>query len=244
MFQGVVREGWPSLLEIVLLSILWFLCMLTLGLAALAPQVVTKGGGLLLGLMLLLAPLACVGPGSIGLFRGIDAIWSGEGAGPWDALRLFFRGFGHRWWRGVGLSALWAVVGLATYAHLVEDRHLIPGVLFLGVDILLLYLVLFALMVNVYLIGILATTELALLPAVRLAAWQAVANPVFTLIALFAPGVIVLLAFSIHALFPVLVGGAMAMFATAALRHAPLRHPDLPPPPDLSGPEEDEVGGA
>ncbi len=239
VFQGVVQEGWRNLMEMVLLSVLWFVFMLSIGVALLAPTAVQKGGGLLLGMLMFLLPVALVGPACVGLFHAVDAIWAGESTTIWDSLRHFFGGFRRRYLRSVGLSALWFLVALATFANVVEDRRLVPTFLLLGIDIVVLYLLLFMVMVNVYLISILATTDLPLMDAVRLGAWHAVANPIFTLAMVFAPGVVVALAFAVRALFPVLVGAALAMFSTAALRHAPLRHPALPPPVTL-GPPVDE----
>jgi uncharacterized membrane protein YesL len=239
VFTGVVQEGWRNLMELVLLSVIWFVFMLSVGVGLLAPTAVQKGGGLLLGLIMLLLPIALVGPACVGLFHAVDAIWSGDSTTIWDALRHFFGGFRRRYLRSVGLSALWFLVALATFANLVEDRHLVPTVMLLGVDIVLFYLLLFIVMVNVYLISILATTDFSLFEAIRLAAWHAVANPIFTLAMVFAPGVVVAVALGVHALFPVLVGAALAMFSTAALRHAPLRHPDLPPPVTLGPLPED-----
>jgi uncharacterized membrane protein YesL len=244
VFQGVVREGWSNLLELVLLSVVWFFFMLSVAAGLLAPEAVKKGAGLLIGAAMFALPIFLVGPASIGLFRAVDAIWSGESAGPFDALRNFFRGFGHRYLRGVGLSAVWTLVLLATYANLIEDRHLVPTLFIVGIDVLLLYVVLFVVMVNVYLISILATTEFGLIAAIRVAAWEAVANPVFTLVMIFAPGVVVAFALAVRPLLPLLVGAALSLFGTAALRYAPYRHPVLPPPVDLRAPmEEGGQGG-
>lgn len=230
LFNGVVREGWRNLFELVLLSVLWFVFMLSTGLGLLAPAAFAKGSGLLIAGTMVLLPIALVGPATVGLFHAIDGIWSGDATTIWDAFRGFFWGFRRRFRRAASMSALWALVALATYANLVEDRHLIPTVMTYGVDIILLYLLLFVVMVNVYLIGILATTDFPLTDAIRLGAWQAVANPVFTLVIIATAGVVVALSFAIHALFPVICGAAIGMLSTAALREAPLRHPALPSP--------------
>lgn len=240
LFSGAFRRGWQNLLELVLLGLLWSLGMVTIGLGLIAPGILARGGGLILAGLAVLLPLAVAAPATLGLFTAVDLIWAGEAVGPFDAVRNFFRGFRHRYWRSVGLGALWALVILSLYANTVEDRHLLPAVLTVGVGVLLLYVALFVVMVNVYLIPILALTEWHLWRCLRVAAWQAVANPMFTLSALLVPGAVVILGGVVRPVLPLLVGGITALFSTGAARLAPLRHPDLPPPTSVDQPLEDE----
>lgn len=246
VFSGAFHEGWQNLLELVLLGLLWFLGVITVGLALLAPTLLSRGSGLLVALGAVLVPLAVVGPATVGLFTAVDAIWSGEAIGPFDAVRNFFRGFAHRYLRSVGLGVLWGLVLVSLYANTVEDRHFIPAILTVGVGILLLYILLFVIMINVYLIPSLALTEWGLWKAIRVATWEAVANPLFTISMLLVPAGVVIVGTVFRPLLPLLAGGAIALFSTGALRGAPLRHPDLPAPATVAQPMEDSgpTGGA
>lgn len=241
VLAGVRERGWQHLLELVLVSVLWFVCLLATISVAAVPTILHKGGGILVAAAFALLPLLFVGPGTVGLFTAVDAIWSGENNGPFDALRSFFRGFRRRYLRSVGLGAFWALVLVSIYANVAEDRHLLPAFLLLGVAILLLYLVLFFLMVNTYLIPMLAVSDLSLWRALRLAVWESVANPVFTVLMLLGPLVVLIAGLVVRALFPLLLGGGLAMFATAALRFAPLRHPGLPELAVFDAPLDDDA---
>ena len=243
VFAGVFHEGWQNLLELVLLGLLWFLAAISVGLALLAPSLLQRGAGLLIAGGAVLVPLLLVAPATVGLFAAVDAIWSGEAIGPFDAVRNFFRGFAHRYLRSVGLGLLWAFVVLSLYANTVEDKHFIPPVFTVGVGILLLYILLFVVMVNVYLIPTLALTEWGIWQAIRVATWEAVANPLFTISMLLLPVGIVIVGTVLRPLLPLLVGGAIAMFSTGALRNAPLRHPDLPAPASMAQPMPTEENG-
>ena len=236
VFSGAFREGWQNLLELVLLGLIWFLCVLSVGLALVARTLLAHGAGLLIALGAVLLPLALVGPATVGLFGAVDAIWAGEAIGPFDALRNFFRGFGRRYLRSVGLGVLWGVVLLSLYANTVEDKQLLPRFMIVGVGILLLYIVLFVVMVSTYVIPILALTEWSIWRAIRVGAWQAVANPLYTISLLLVPAGVVIVGTSLRPLLPLLAGGSLALFSTGALRGAPLRHPDLPAPTTVRGP--------
>jgi uncharacterized membrane protein YesL len=230
LYAGAYREGWPGLLELVLLGMVWSLCMVVGG-AALVGNL--AHGTFFVGFAL--PAVALWAPATLGLHAAADAIWSGDAVGPFDALRNFARGFGRRYLRGVGLSALWVLVLVGTYANIRLSPHVLPHVLMLGARIILGYLVLFVLMVDVYLVPILATTDLGVWAALRLAAWEAVANPLFTLGAMLAPAVVILVGFMLGLLtaiilWAMLLGGVIGLFAAGALRYAPLRHPDLPEP--------------
>ncbi len=238
LVAGIREHGWRGLLDLVVLSVLWFLCMLSAGLEVAVPVLLSHGAGLLITALAALAPLALVGPGSIGLFRGADGVWSGECSGPLDSVRYFWAGLSRRYLRGVGLSVVWAVVVLGTYANLREDVSLVPHFLLLGLGILLLYLLLFFVMVHVYLLPVLATTDFSLWEAARVGAWEAVANPMFTLVVLLGPAAVLAVGFVVHPLLPMLLGGALGLLCTGALRFAPYRHPDLPAPRWLDRPEE------
>gem|GEM_PF-5645122 len=240
VFSGAFRKGWQNLLELVLLGLIWFVGMITVGLAIISPAILAKGGGLLLALLAVLLPLAVAAPATVGLFGAVDLIWAGEAIGPFDALRNFFRGFRHRYLRSVGLGALWGLVMVSLYANMVEDRHFIPPVLSVGVGILLLYIALFVVMINVYLIPIVALTEWDLWRAVRVATWEAVANPLYTISALLLPAAVVIVGAVLRPLLPLLVGGAAALFSTGALRFAPMRHPDLPAATTIDQPLDDD----
>lgn len=241
LYAGTARRGWQNLLELVMLSLLWFFMAFSSVLAGEAPTILAKGGGLLLALLAVLIPLSLVGPATIGIFTAADLIWSGEAIGPFDALRNFFRGFRHHYLRSVGLGALWGLVLVALYANTVEDRHFIPPVLNDGIGILLLYILLFVVMINVYLISILAITDWGMSRAIRVAAWEAIANPLFTLSALLVPGAVVVLGSVLRPLLALLVGGALALLSTGALRFAPLRHPELPVPHTVDEPLPDDA---
>jgi uncharacterized membrane protein YesL len=241
VFPAAAREGWAALLELVLLSMIWFLFVVVGGWATVGAVVGMVRGRAAPGaaLLALLFTSALVGPATVGLHHAVDAIWSGEAIGPFDALRNFGRGAVRRYLRSLALGALWWLVLVGAFANLYEGPHLFPVYLLGGVRILLAYLLLFFCMVNVYLVPLLATTPLPLGPAIRLATWEAVANPMFTLAMLAVPAAVVVLSLAIKPLFPMLGGGALALFSTAALRWAPLRHPELPAPVWLDRPSED-----
>ena len=242
VFSGALRKGLQNLLELVLLSLLWSVGMATILLGMEAPTIVVKGGGLLLALVAVLLPVAVAAPATVGLFAAVDLIWAGEAIGPFDALRNFFRGFRRRYLRSVGLWALWGLVLISLYANTVEDRRFIPSFMSVGVGILLLYIALFAVMINTYLIPILALTEWDLWRAVRVATWEAVANPLYTISTLLSPAAVVIIGTAVvRPLLPLLVGGATALFSAGALRFGPLRHPDLPLPTTVEEPLPDET---
>ena len=234
------RLGWAALLELVLLGMIWTLCMV-IGWGALINSL-THGGRLVISY--LLPPLPLVGPASVGMYAAVDAIWSGEALGPFDAVRNFGRGFAHRYLRSVGLSLAWVIIVVGAAANVLVGDKVIPAVLVGGMRILLTYLVLFFAMASAYAVPILATTEFDLVPTIRLAAWQATANPLFTLGALAAPAVVVFAGLiTTPALPALLLGGALALFSTGALRYAPLRHPDLPASYWVNAPMSDGEGG-
>lgn len=238
LVAGIRTRGWAALLEIVELSLVWALLVSSIGLFWVAYAVV-GGLGVLIALGLALIPFALVAPGTVGLFYAVDAFWSGDALTPLEALKFFFRGFAHRYLRSVGLGFLWALVLVATYANFQEDAHFIPHFMLLGIGLLLLYLLLFLVMLHTYLLPTLATTDASLWEAVRIGAWMAIANPMFTLIALLGPAVVLAVGLAVHALLPMLLGGALAMFSVGAFRLAPLRHPELPLPISLDEPLPD-----
>ena len=229
LFVGIRGRGWAALLEIVEVSLVWALCASSAALLWAAPGVARTLGLLIAGLVALI-PFALVAPATVGLFCAADSFWSGEGISPFDVLRYFFRGFGRRYLRSVGLGFIWALVLVATYANVRVDTRVIPHFMLLGVGLLLLYLLLFFVMVHVYLLPVLATTDFSLWDGIRIGAWMAIANPMYTLVALLAPGVIFAVGLAVHPLLPMLLAGALAMFSVGAFRHAPLRHPVLPVP--------------
>ncbi len=241
LYSGTARRGWQNLLELVMLSLIWFFMVFSSVLAVEVPTILAKGGGILLALIAVLIPVSLVGPATVGIFTAADLIWSGEAIGPFDALRNFFRGFRRHYLRAVGLGVLWGLVLVALYANTVEDRRFIPPLLNDGIGILLLYILLFVVMINVYLISILAITDWNLVRAIRVAAWEAIANPLFTLSALLVPGAVVVLGSVLRPLLALLVGGALALLSTGALRFAPLRHPELPVPHTVDEPLPDDV---
>ncbi len=247
VLAGIRERGWGALLEIVEVSLVWALLVSSIALLWVVPKIIGSLG-LVISLLIALVPFALVAPATVGLFYAADGFWSGEGISPLDALRFFGRGFVHRYLRSVGLGFVWALVLVATYANLREDVHFIPHFMLLGMGLLLLYLLLFFVMVHVYLLPTLATTDSTLWEGVRIGAWMAVANPMFTLIALLGPAIALTVGLVVHALLPMVFGGTLAMFSVGAFRHAPLRHPELPvpyrmdeplpdPPPD--GPREE-----
>jgi uncharacterized membrane protein YesL len=225
LFRAAAHVGWTALLELVLLGMVWGV-LLFLGGAALVGTL-THGGGLVM--IYLLPPLPLWAPATVGLNAAVDGIWSGELIGPFDALRAFFAGFGRRYLRSVGLGALWVIVFVGTYANVTLSSHLLPAWMLGATKVLLLYLLLFIAMLHVYLMPILATTDFGLPRAVRLATWEAVANPTFTLACLVVPAVVLFLALAFTPIIAVLLlGGAASLFAAGGLRFVPLRHPSLP----------------
>ena len=234
------RLGWSALLELVLLGMIWTLCML-IGWGALVSSL-THGGRLVIAY--LLPPLPLVGPASVGLYAAVDAIWSGEAIGPFDAVRNFARGFAHRYLRSVGLGLAWVIIVVGAAANVLVGDKLIPPVLVGGMRILLTYLVLFFAMVSAYVVPILAITDFDLVPAIRLGAWQATANPLYTIGALVVPAVVVFAGLIMTPVLPaLLLGGSLALVSTGALRYAPLRHPDLPASYWVNAPMSDGDGG-
>lgn len=230
------RLGWAALLELVVVGMVWTLGMLV-GWGALISSLV-RGGSLVVAY--LLPPLPLAGPATVGLYAAVDAIWSGESVGPFDALRTFGRGFGHRYLRSVGLSAVWLVIVVGAFANVLVGAKVMPAVLLGGTRLVLLYLLLFFAMASTYAVPILVTTEFDLGAVIRLAAWEAVANPLFTLGVLIVPAALVLIGAVMTPVLPaLLLGGALALAATGALRYVPLRHPDLPAPYWENAPMDD-----
>jgi uncharacterized membrane protein YesL len=181
-------------------------------------------------LIYLIPPLPLWGPATTGLHTAVDAIWGGESIGPFDALRNFFMGFGRRYLRSVAVGALWIVVFVGTYANVLMSPHVLPAWMLGATKVLLLYLLLFIVMLHVYLMPILATTGESLPRAIRLAIWEAVVNPLFTLACLVVPAIVLFIGMAFTPVIAVLLlGGASALFATGGLRFVPLRHPALPP---------------
>ena len=247
LVAGIRQRGWAALLEIVELSLVWALLASSVALLWVVPKVIGSLG-ILIALFLALIPFALIAPATMGLFYAADGFWSGDALSPLDALRFFVRGFARRYLRSVGLGFAWAVVLIATYANLQEDTHFVPHFMLLGLGLLLLYLLLFFVMLHVYLLPTLATTDASLWEGIRIAAWMAIANPMFTLIALLGPAVVLAVGVAVHALLPMILGGALAMFSIGAFRLAPLRHPALPAPYSLDEPlpetpEEDDGEG-
>ena len=235
LYAAAMHQGWTGLLELVLLGMIWVLAMF-LGGAALVGTLLHHDGLVLIYLVL---PLPLWGPATVGLHAAVDAIWSGEAIGPFDALRNFAAGFVHRYLRSVGLGALWVIAVVGTYANVADSGHILPPYLLGAMKVLLLYVVLFLFMVQLYLLPILATTGLGLWRAIRFATWQVLGNPFFTLGGLLFPVLVVLLGFYVTPAVPVLLlGGVIALFSTGALRFAPLRHPALPEPVWFTEPQD------
>lgn len=239
VYRNVRVSGWGNFLELLMLSVVWFIGILSavtlVEFNALAKNV--QHLGVLLITLLLCLPFALIGPVTVGLFAAVDAMWFHEAAGPFEVLGAFFRGFRHRYLRSVGLGAIWVVVVLAVYSNFKLDAHHFHGPILLAVYVLVLYVSVFVILFNIYTIYVVAKTELSLWRSLGIGMWQALANPVFSFGVVPPMVIAVFLGLLFRPLMAMLVGGTIASFSVSAVRFAPLRHPllpemTLPPPPD------------
>ncbi len=228
VYRNVRVAGWQNLLELVMLSVIWFVAILTaLILSDIGPEL--KVLGILLTAVLACIPFAVIGPVTVGVFAAVDAMWFHEAMGPFEALRAFWQGLRRHYLRSVGLSAIWLVLTAAAYANLIVDHHYITGPILLAIYVLVLYVVVFVILVNVYVIYLQATTDTPLGPSFRIGIWEVVLNPIFTLVAVVPPMLAVLFVGTlIQPALPLLLGGTVAAFSMSAVRFVPYRHPQLP----------------
>jgi len=234
MYRNVQLAGWQNLLELVMLSVIWFIAILS-ALILVEAGPILKILGILLSFVAVCIPFALIGPVTVGVFAAVDAMWFREAVGPFDALRAFWRGLCRHYMRSVGLGAIWILVIAAAYANLVVDRRFISGPILLAVYVLVLYMLLFVLLTSVYVIYVLATTDSTMGTALRIGTWEVVLNPIYTL-GIVPPIIVVVIAGALlEPVAPLLLGGTVAAFSVSAVRFVPYRHPQLPetvlPPP-------------
>lgn len=144
-------------------------------------------------------------------------------------LTIFYTGFRRFFWRGLLWSLGWVAVLLLAWTSLSVWPRLLPPMGTAIAEMLWLYALIFLAAMQPYLLEALTLEERPWGEAMKRAAWQVLANPIYSHLQLLIPIIALVIGFKFATLIPVVLVAVVMTFFAVAAQECPWKHGEPPP---------------